>query len=211
MNAFLKQHFFLTLSLLLFLSCNAQTKNPTVVEKNEKTYSDILQERIQDFVNKDYAELGQMLDEFDFKVKTDNIEDYEDGYIPWASLSNPTADVPNLYNKDEIIIKYPVIKVVIDYPVTDLYEFTLKSSNGFTRAQLFTEISKHYHLMYEEEEKTATIKTIPIDQRTELYNRNQTNGKYGLWGHDIADMDIAGVMVFKNKKGEIVIVPRIEA
>lgn len=137
MNALLKRPLILTLFLLIFISCNAQTRNTTVIEKSEKSYSDILQERIQDFVNKDYAELGQMIDEIDFKVKTDNKQDYEDGYIPWASLSNPTDDIPKLYNNDKIVVKYPVIKIIIDYPVTNLYEFTLKSDKGFTRAQLW--------------------------------------------------------------------------
>jgi hypothetical protein len=65
--------------------------------------------------------------------------------------------------------------------------------------------------MYEEEEKTSTVKTIPPEKRTLMYNRNETDGKYGLWGHDIADMDISGFSVYRTAKGEIVLVPFIEA
>jgi len=65
--------------------------------------------------------------------------------------------------------------------------------------------------MYKEEERTATINTIPPNKRTLMFNRNETNGKYGLWGHDIAGMDLSGFSVYKTAKGEIVLVPLIEA
>lgn len=55
------------------------------------------------------------------------------------------------------------------------YKFELISKKGFTRAQLINEISKRYYQLYDEEEKTATIKTVPMEQR-KIFNRNQTNG-----------------------------------
>ncbi len=87
----------------------------------------------------------------------------------------------------------------------------LQSAKGFTRGQLLIEISKHYYKLYDEEEQTATVKTIPINQRTTMYNRNQTNGKYGVWGHDIADLDLSEITVYKNKKGETVLLLGIES
>ncbi|TJZ62964.1 hypothetical protein FAZ15_01300 [Sphingobacterium olei] len=210
MKTSIKKICILLFSPLFFVNCTiGQETGSTAIEEKEPI--EVVKERIQAFLEKDYSELGELLYEFEFKVKTDNLEDYEDGYIPWASLSDPKRDLPNLHNKNEIIIKYPQIKVMIDYPVTNIYEFNLKSKKGFTRAQLLSEISKHYHLMYEEEEKTATIKTIPPAERTKMYNRNETNGRYGLWGHDISDMDISGAMIYKNDKNEIIIVPFIES
>jgi hypothetical protein len=196
---------------LLFLNCSGQTQQTPPSRTSSSDPIEGIRERIQAFLVKDYSDLGELLYAFEYKVKTDNLEDYEDGYIPWASLSKPEQDLPNLYKKDEIIVKDPQIKIIIDYPVTNIYEFTLNSEKGFTRAELLTEISKRYHLMYEEEEKTSTVKTIPPEKRTLMYNRNETDGKYGLWGHDIADMDISGFSVYRTAKGEIVLVPFIEA
>jgi hypothetical protein len=44
-----------------------------------------------------------------------------------------------------------------------------------------------------------------------MYNRNETNGKYGIWGHDIADLDISGISVYKTKNGEIILTLNIES
>lgn len=199
------KYLILSISILL-IACNGQKKSSV-----SKDPIEIIKEKEQQSMQMDYSEIGELISEFDFKVKTDNLKDFKDGFIPWADLEKPEIDLPNLDKKDEIIVSSKFIKIVIDYPLTNQYEFTLKSENGFTRGQLLTEISKHYYLLYKEEERTATIKTIPVDKRTTMYNRNETNGKYGIWGHDIADMDISGISVYKAKNGEIILTLNIES
>ncbi|MDO6432966.1 hypothetical protein Q4E93_20325 [Flavitalea sp. BT771] len=84
-------------------------------------------------------------------------------------------------------------------------------SSGFTRRQIILEISKRYHQMYEEEERTATIKTIPVEQRKTMYNRNETNGKYGIWGHDLSDLELSTINIYRNAEGRIYLVLDIES
>ncbi len=40
-------------------------------------------------------------------------------------------------------------------------------------------------------------------RRRGIINRNQTNGKYGIWGHDIGDLDLSAVIVKKTGDGLI--------
>ncbi len=196
------------LSFLLF-SCTESKIQSNSTPKEDPI--EVVKERMQAFSEKDYTKLGELLYTIDFKVKTDNINDFEDGYIPWADLEKPEQDLPKLYGKDEIVIKDTSITIIIDYPLTVPYKFNLTSKKGFTRGQLLTEISKHYYLLYQEEENTATIKTIPPNERTTMYNINETNGKYDIWGHDIADLDMSQIMIYKTETGEIVLVPGIES
>ncbi len=87
----------------------------------------------------------------------------------------------------------------------------MSSKNGFNRIQLLKEISRHYYILFDQEEKTATIKTIPVKQRTTMYNRNQTNGKYGIWGHDISDLVLAEILVYITTQGQIILSLNIES
>jgi hypothetical protein len=195
---------------IIFLGCQGQTQN-TDSKKGLKDPVAIIQENEKKSIERQYDSLGELIFTISFKVKTDNKKEFEDGFIPCASLEKPKQDIPNLYNKDEIVIKDTEIKIIIDYPLTNQYEFSLSSAKGFTRQQLLLEISNHYYKIYEEEEKTATVKTIPITKRTTMYNRNQTNGKYGIWGHDIADLVLAEVLVYKTTGGQICLSLNIES
>ena len=87
----------------------------------------------------------------------------------------------------------------------------MSSKKGFTKKQLLSEVRKNYVALYAEEEATATVKTIPLEKRTGMINRNQTNGKYGVWGHDIADLYLSGIIVYKNKEGKIFLSLDIES
>lgn len=129
---------------------------------------------------KPYEELGEPQTMISFEVITNDRETFENGIVPWANLANPEEDLPQLVSKDLVVIHNTVVTVVIDYPLTNPYEFRLVSPNGFTRGQLLTEISKQYKFVYAEEEKTATEKTLPVEQR-QILNRNTTNGKFGIW------------------------------
>jgi hypothetical protein len=118
--------------------------------------------------------------------------------------------LPNLIDRDVIIIVEKKISIVIDYPLQNEYHFRLESKNGFSRKDLLLEISKNYHQLYKEEEESATVKTLPIDERP-IQNRNKTNGKYGIWGHDISDLVLTDIYVYKDDNGGITVTMNIDS
>jgi len=202
--------YFILILTILFTSCKGQTQKSNT-KQDLKDPIAVVQENEKKATEKKNDNLGELVSTISFLVKTDNKKDFEDGFIPWASIEKAKEDIPNLNKKDEVVIIETFVKIIIDYPLTNQYEFTLTSNKGFTRQQLLSEISIHYFKLYEEEEKSATVKTIPIDKRTTMYNRNQTNGKYGIWGHDIADLVLAEIGVYKTTKGEIILTLNIES
>lgn len=194
---------------VLIIGCNEQTTRTPAPQPNAQDPIEIIKAKEEEAMQKNYSDIGELVSTIDFKVRTNDLKNFEDGFIPWADLEKPEEDLPNLVKRDEIIIADQSVKVFIDYPLTNQLEFILKSTRGFTRGELLIEISKHYYLLYEEEEKSATIKTIPINKRTTMYNRNETNGKYGIWGHDIADLDLSDISVYKTVSGEIILILNI--
>jgi len=205
----------IAICLLLLTSsiCKAQesSSNTKSLADTTKDYSALLTKLEQQASEKNSANFGTLISTIDFQVKTNNLTDYPEGFIPYIELEHPEKSIKQLVNKDEIVVKEDTITLIVDYPLTNEYRLKINSKHGFTRRELVMDISKAYHKLYEEEEATATIKTVPIAQRTTLYNRNQTNGKYGIWGHDIADLILADVMVYKALNGEIVLGLNIES
>ncbi len=175
-----------------------------------KTYVDTIKQLENQSTLLNYDSLGELISTIRFDVKTSNLEDYENGEIPWIRIDSPQVDMKNIIGKDEIVIPETKLTIIIDYPVTSSYKFNLVSKSGFTRAQLIHEISKHYYQLYDEEEKTATIKTIPLKER-KIYNRNRTNGKYGIWGHDIGDLVLDEIHVYKNTSGNVYLILQLES
>ena len=88
-----------------------------------------------------------------------------------------------MVDKDLIIIKgkssitiefeYPLKNyVIIDFPINE---------EELTKADLIRIIGKQYELFYQEENETSDI--IEGPHETLKFNRNSTNGKWGIWGH----------------------------
>lgn len=202
--------FYILIMGIALIGCNRQSQQTTSVQETKDPFEKVKEnEKIAQ--EKQYDNLGELISKISFNVKTDNKKDFDNGIIPWASIEKAKEDITNLVGKDEIVLKQTSIKIIIDYPLTNQYEFSLTSEKGFTRGQLLSEISQHYYKLYDEEEKSATIKTIPIDKRAQMYNRNETNGKYGIWGHDIADLDLAEIFVYKTADGKIILSLNIES
>lgn len=196
----------LLLSFPLLSCCQNKGNSPI---KTDKQYEAELIKREHEAAAKIHSAVGQDVGTFTFEVTTkDPI--YQGGVIPWASLESPQRDVPNLIGATDIIIPEKKITVIIDYPLTKEYSFELESATGFTRKDLLLEISKYYYLLYKEEEETATIKTIDMEKRT-MYNCNETNGKYGIWGHDIADLVLTEVYIYKTNEGKIVVTMGVDS
>lgn len=175
-----------------------------------KTYVDTISELEHQSTILNYDSLGVLISKIRFDVKTDNLEDYKDGIIPSIRIDSPQVEIKNLIGRDEVVIKEKELAVIVDYPLSSNYKFELISKKGFTRAQLINEISNRYYQLYDEEEKTATIKTVPMQQR-KIFNRNQTNGKYGIWGHDIGDLVLDEIHVFKNEIGKVTLTLQLES
>lgn len=190
------------------LSCN-QTK-PTDPASEDKLLAD---KEIAN-QNNSFDTPGVLFATIEFKIKAtkEDLEIFEDGIVPWISLQEPNKEIDRLIKADEIVLPYFTVTLLIDYPLTNPAIFTLSTNEkGFSRKQLIQEISKKYHEIYKEEETTSTTKTIPIDQREGLINRNQTNGKYGVWGHDLSDLDLSSIEVYKNTNGKIHLILRVES
>lgn len=199
---------FTIITLILLSSCNP--KNTTV---NEQYIEDLQKKEFERFDDL-YKNAGDLIAEIEFNVKATTDEqkaDWEDGVIPWISIENPNPEINQLINADEIIVPQKNINIIIDYPLNNPANLDLSSNNGFSRKDLILAISKKYNEIYAEEEKTAKTKTIPMDKRTGLINRNETDGKYGIWGHDLSDLDLSGIEVHQTKDGKINIILSIES
>lgn len=145
-----------------------------------------------------------------FEVNTSDpeyLKSFPDGIIPWISIENADKEVDRLIGKDEIVVRENVIDVTFDYPIHNPVTFELKSNkkSGFTKSELILKISDQYKRIYKEEETSAKEKTIPIGKR-EGPNRNETDGKYGIWGHDLIDLDLSEIIVHKRRGSK----PRLE-
>ena len=73
----------------------------------------------------------------------------------------------------------------------------------FSRAEGARSIGREYRRIYVEEEATATQKTLPMEQRGGVINRNRTDGKYGIWAHDLEDLDLVSIEVHQAPEGTL--------
>ena len=185
--------------LFFFTSCNQKASE----EKAKLDIEALNKKEQQSNTQNNPSDLITTL-EFGIKANKEEIKDFEDGIIPWISIENPESEIDKLIDSDEIVIPYSEITIRIDYPLNKPTSFVLTNSkNGFTKKELILQISKKYHEIYTEEETTASTKTIPVDKREKIMNRNETDGKYGIWGHDIGDLDLSSIEVYKSESGKI--------
>jgi hypothetical protein len=155
-----------------------------------------------------------LVSKIEFKVKgsKSDTDVFKDRIIPWISIADPGKEIDSLIDANEVVTQFTRATLIIDYPLTNKATFELTTEGkGFTRKQLILLISQKYHEVYDEEEATATIKTVPADKRGQLLNRNKTNGKYGIYGHDITDLDLDWVEVTQGADGKIYLTLEIES
>lgn len=129
----------------------------------------------------------------------------DNGPSPYASIASPAPDIEFMENRHEIVVRDPSIYIVVDYPMEHGWEFKIvaTSSAGFTRAGLVAEISKLYHAIYAEEDRSAHTKVVPVDKREGLINRNRTDGTFGIWGHDIGDLVLGEIELHRGGDGRL--------
>ena len=199
--------------VVIFCRCNSdvhgQNKAQVSSDKQASDYRKVLQEREAAASEKNNDNLGQLISKIDFNVKSYDSVNRKDVITTMVELSKP--DVINLMQKEVIVIKEHNVTLIIDYPLNKPCIIELSSDNGFSRENLVKVIAKKYKEIYNEEENTASIKTVPPSERTGMYNRNETNGKYGIWGHDISDLVLTSVWVYRKENGQLVLSLQIDS
>jgi hypothetical protein len=157
---------------------------------------------------------GELMSSIEFNVKAtaEDLKTFKDGIVGWISLEHPEQQLSSLIGRDEVVLPHKQISLIIDYPLNhpDTTKL-LVTTAGFTRRQLIENISKRYHQIYQEEEASSKTKTVPIDKRTGLINRNETDGKYGICCHDLSDLDLSTVEVYRTPAGSIIIMLNVES
>lgn len=199
--------------LLTILAVFLASCNPNSTKSSNENSIESIQKKEFEKHDEVYEKSGKLIGEFDFNLKANEEQkkDWEDGIIPWISLENPESEINQLINADEIIIKQTTINIIFDYPLNNPATFEFKNEKGFNRIDLILLISKKYHEIYKEEENSAKTKTIPLDKRTGIINRNETDGKYGIWGHDLADLDLSGIEIHQSNDKKINIILLVES
>lgn len=91
---------------------------------------------------------------------------------------------------NEVAVPFDEIIVQISYPLTQVANFFLQQKGGFTLRQLIDVCSDLYHYVYDKEDETTKVPAKLGHQggAAPVFNRCQTNGRYGIWGHVIDDL-----------------------
>jgi hypothetical protein len=189
----------LLLTAVLFYNLATAQQTPNSNNKPDDSYLEFLQKKEQEQTEKALPSKFKLLKTINFQLKAtkEEREIYEDDIVPWISLENAAAETGRLIDANKIVLDYKQVAIIIDYPLNKPDTFLLTSKVGFSKKSLVENISKRYKQLYREEEESASIKTVPLEARMNLMNRNQTNGRYGIWGHDLSDMALSSIEVYK--------------
>ena len=126
-------------------------------------------------------------------------------FSPYVSLSDPDSSIARLEGADDVVLACAAIMVLVEYPLRKEFEFPASTwETGFTRGELVRAVSAIYQHIYEEEEKTTRVPIIPPEKRVGMANRNRTDGTFGIWGHDLTDLDLRAII--PERRGSIVYV-----
>lgn len=121
----------------------------------------------------------------------------EDGEYDKEIEANKPNDVILPANKTYIL--------VIDYPLSIPAKIPLKTGKkGMTRSQFVDKVCKAYRAIYKAEDSTSSrkVRLGKDGGSAPMFNREQSDGKWGIWGHDIGDLILCAVHV-RGKNLEI--------
>jgi len=97
----------------------------------------------------------------------------------------------NQHSADFLVTSNDVIEIRFVYPFSKpIYtEFrNKKKGRGFTRDRIIKLIVLSYLRFYKQEKNTSTLLIIPRAKRSQSLNRAETDGTYGIFGHDMEDL-----------------------
>ncbi len=101
-----------------------------------------------------------------------------------------------LKDAHEIVIPEETIYINFSYPLRKKAEFQYTHAGGFSRLDLYRSIYEGYKKIYDEE--AAEVGDPGTYEN--LYNRRESSGKYGIWGHYLEDLFVEGILYDPESK-----------
>lgn len=122
---------------------------------------------------------------------------------PYVSIADPEEEIALMLDADDAVVKANTIRVLYTHPLNTtgptleekeaggwIFKEDAPNGKSFSRADIARAVSARYHMIYDEEAKTTMIKP---DYIPGTFNRNHTNGIYGIWKYDISDLHLHSV------------------
>ena len=134
---------------------------------------------------------------------------FPDGGVRLVDVAGSLA---KLRSPEEIVIPFEHAVLVITYPLSTPASIAIDAAFpiGFTRSELVKAVCEEYANVYEAEEGTAHTKSVPLEERGDGEQRNRTDGVYGIWGHDLADLRLTALRWTRLPQGTVEIELHVE-
>lgn len=112
-----------------------------------------------------------------------------------------------IFSNGDSLVEGTKLRTVIDYPLSTKVEFEVELA--YYVNDMIGAICKKYKEIYKEENETSKKKAMTLDEEFPgcgLLNRNETNGCYGIWGHNIGDLYIERLQLDTENKELVLVV-----
>jgi hypothetical protein len=127
------------------------------------------------------------------------IADGETEPFNWMDLRDVPENFSRLLDAGEAVLEAAEATLALTYPLDIAATRSIRPADGkaFTREELVRLIDETYREAYRLETDSQSSPTPPIDERGQLINRPRSDGIFGIWGHDLDDLGISEIKVYR--------------
>jgi hypothetical protein len=129
----------------------------------------------------------------------DAVADGETEPFDWMDLRNVRENFSRLIDAGKVAVEAVEATLILSYPLTIIATRLIRPVDGksFTRGELVTLIDETYREVYRLEANSQSLPTPPVQERGHLLNRPKSDGMFGIWGHDLDDLGIEKIGVYR--------------
>lgn len=106
-------------------------------------------------------------------------------------MSHPADGIKGLIGRNSVVAP-ATIKIRFDFPLKKPTVVEVTEPKPITRGRLAEIVAREYAKIYQEEAATTTI---PVGALDGMYNRNMTDGTYGVWGFELGNLTLRDIYV----------------
>jgi hypothetical protein len=133
------------------------------------------------------------------ELDEDAIADGETEPFNWMDLGDVRENFSILLNADEFVLEAAEATLALTYPLNTAAARIIRPANGkaFTRGELVRLIEETYQEVYRLETNSQSTPTPPVLERGSFINRPESDGIFGIWGHDLGDLGVSDIVVYR--------------